>query len=64
MVALVLLDVPGGPSPSPSGVYPAQSNGLAAYLVGGFFGLGLLILVMVLLNRRPRRGRPSSTRND
>lgn len=49
-VALVPLE---GSSPAP--VYPAQSSGFAAWIVGGFFGLGILVLFMVWTSRRPRR---------
>jgi hypothetical protein len=57
---LVPLDVrPQLPTPTPtSAVYPRQSQGFAAYIVGGFFGLGILILAMVLLNLRPKRTNP------
>jgi hypothetical protein len=30
------------------------SHGFAAYLIGGFFALGLIMLVGFLLSRRPR----------
>jgi hypothetical protein len=57
---LIPLDVrPQLPTPTPtSAVYPRQSQGFAAYIVGGFFGLGILILAMVLLNHRPKRTNP------
>lgn len=57
---LIPLDVrPQLPTPTPtSAVYPRQSQGFAAYIVGGFFGLGILILAMVLLNHRPKRRNP------
>ncbi len=47
--ALVPMD--GSPEP----VYPSQGGGFAAYIVGGFFGLGILILFMIWTSRRPRR---------
>ena len=51
------------PSPTPSSaVYPRGAQGFAAYLIGGFFGLGILLLAMVLLNRRPKRGDRSRPR--
>ena len=50
---LVPLDVPGA-SPRPE-VYATQGNGFASYIVGGFFGLGILVLFMVWTSRRPRR---------
>jgi len=44
------------PSPSATAaVYPQQSNGFAAYLVGGFFALGVLILAAILLSIKPGR---------
>jgi hypothetical protein len=53
---LIPLDVPQLPTPTPtSAVYPRQSQGFAAYVVGGFFALGILVLAMTLLNRRPKR---------
>ena len=39
-------------------VYPTQGQGFAAYIVGGFFGLGILILAMVLLGLKPKRANP------
>ena len=55
--ALIPLDVmPNQPSATPpAALYPHGSQGFAAYIVGGFFGLGILVLAMVLLNRRPKR---------
>ena len=54
----ILLQQPT-PISSPAG-YPGESHGFAAYVViGGFIGLGILLLAMALLNRRPkRRARP------
>ena len=43
-----------GASPGPQ-VYPSQGNGFASYIVGGFFGLGILVLFMVWTSRRPKR---------
>ena len=46
------------PSASPDGaVYPQQSSGFAAYIVGGFFGLGILILVTIWISAKPKRPR-------
>jgi hypothetical protein len=54
LVEMVLLDV-RPPSPSAqSSVDPVGSHGFAAYIIGGFFALGLLVLVTLLLGRRPR----------
>jgi hypothetical protein len=57
---LIPLDVlPHQPSPTPSSaVYPRQGQEFAAYVVGGFFALGVLVLAMVLLNLRPKRRNP------
>jgi hypothetical protein len=61
VLTLIPLDVlphlPPTPTP-PSAVYPQRSQGFAAYIVGGFFGLGILVLAMVLLNHRPKRINP------
>lgn len=35
-----------------------QGNGFAAYIVGGFFGLGLLVVAMVLITLKPKRADP------
>lgn len=60
LFGLIPLDVLPNPSPSgdPGPVYPQGGQGFAAYILGGFFGLGILILAMILLSRRPRRARP------
>ena len=61
LLALIPLDVlPPTATPTGSGtqVYPQQGQGLAAYLVGGFFGLGVIILAMVLLSLKPKRVDP------
>jgi hypothetical protein len=61
MVVLGLMPLhvlPNPPSPTPTAVYPHQSQGFAAYVVGGFMGLGLLLLIMVLLRRPKRMDRP------
>ena len=56
---LLPLDIPPPASPNAGGpgapVYPVRSNGFAAYLVGGFFALGLIILAGVLLGLKPKR---------
>jgi hypothetical protein len=45
---------PPTPSASPSVDPTAGSHGFAAYLIGGFFALGLLMLVGFLLRLKPR----------
>ena len=58
LLVLIPLDVLP-PTASPTGpgsaVYPRQGQGFAAYVVGGFFALGVLILAMVLLGLKPKR---------
>ena len=46
------------PGASDSAVYPSSSQGFAAYLLGGFFGLGILMLAMFLLSLKPKRVDP------
>jgi hypothetical protein len=61
LLALIPLDVlPPTATPTESGtaVYPRRGQGFAAYLVGGFFGVGVIILAMVLLGLRPKRADP------
>jgi hypothetical protein len=61
LLALIPLDVlPPTATPTGSGaqVYPQQGQRFAAYLVGGFFGLGVIILAMVLLSLKPKRVDP------
>ena len=60
LLVLIPLDVlppTAGPT-EPGLVYPRQSQGFAAYVVGGFFGLGVIILAMVLLGLKPKRAEP------
>ena len=57
---LIPLDLP--PSQTPGGpVYPQQSSGFAAYIVGGFIGLGVLIVVTIWISAKPKRRRPGPT---
>ena len=50
-----LLDVvPPSPSARASVDPTAASHGFAAYLLGGFFALGLLVLIILLFSRRPK----------
>ena len=64
LVDLILLDVLP-PSPTATGAgseaYPQASHGLAAYIIGGFIGLGVIILAMVLLSLKPKRADPPRT---
>jgi|SoimicmetaTmtLPC_FD_contig_31_34425632_length_1546_multi_3_in_0_out_0_2 hypothetical protein len=54
VLALIPPDVLPSATPSPSAFSPRQGPGRGAYLLGGFIGLGILLLAMVLL-RRPKR---------
>lgn len=64
-VLLPLHLLPEGPTPSPTSqfVYPQQGQGFAAYIIGGFIGLGILVLAMILLSMRPRRVQPRDLGN-
>jgi len=65
-VGLVLLDVlPPSPTMTGSGseVYPQAGNGFAAYLIGGFFGLGVIVVAMILLSLKPKRAEPGGRRS-
>ena len=53
-LGLFPLDVTTSPAP----VYPTRSNGMAASLIGGFFGLGIIVLAAILLGLKPKRARP------
>jgi len=61
-LAVVLLTLgplellPHLPSPTPSGIYSSHGPGRGAYVIGGFIGLGILLLAMALLRLRPKRG--------
>jgi hypothetical protein len=61
LVELILLDVLP-PSPTATGAgsetSPQVSHGFAVYLIGGFVGLGVIILAMVLLSLKPKRADP------
>jgi len=52
-LTLMPLHVPEA-SPTPMD-YPTQSSGFAAWILGGFFGLGILVLFMIWTSRRPKR---------
>lgn len=52
-VAVFALQLPT-PSASASVDPTAGSHGFAAYLIGGFFALGLIMFVGFLLSRKPR----------
>jgi len=60
LMTFVPLDVllqPSTPISSPA-VYPRRNQGFAAYIIGGFIGLSILLVAMALLNRRPKRNKP------
>jgi len=50
---LLPLVLPGA-TPGPL-VYPDQGSGFASYIVGGFLGLGVLVLFARWTSRRPKR---------
>jgi hypothetical protein len=55
LLAAVLLDtVPPTPSAGPSFDPTAGSHGFAASILGGFFALGLVVLIILLFSRRPK----------
>ena len=58
LLALLPLDIlppPTSPSPTATVVYVQHGHGFAAYIVGGFFALGLLVVAAILISRRPKR---------
>ncbi len=61
LAELILLAV-GAPTPTSTGagseVYPQAGQGFAAYLLGGFLGLGVIVLAMILLSVKPKRVDP------
>jgi hypothetical protein len=59
VLALVPLDgLPNQPTPTPPAAYPRQGPGGGAYIIGGFLGLGIIVLAMVLLKFPKRAKRP------
>ena len=59
-ITLLPLDAtPALPTGPQQPVSPTRSgNGFAAGILGGFFGLGLLVLAMILITLRPKRADP------
>jgi hypothetical protein len=63
LLALLPLDILPPSSPSvtasaastASAVYAKHGNGFAAYIVGGFFALGLIVVATILISLRPKR---------
>jgi hypothetical protein len=47
--------LPPSANPTTGAVYPRQSSGFAAGVIGGFLALGILMLAMFLLNLKPKR---------
>jgi hypothetical protein len=66
LVELIVLDVVP-PTPTVTGpgseIYPQASHGFAAYIIGGFFGLGVLIVAMILISLKPKRADPEQKRS-
>ena len=59
VLALVPLDaLPNQPTQTPSAVDPRQGVPSGAYIIGGFFGLAIIVLAMVLLRFPKRANRP------
>lgn len=59
LLTLIPLEVlPDVPSPTPSAIYPYRRPGRGAYVLGGFIGLGIVLLAMALLRLRPKGGEP------
>jgi hypothetical protein len=59
LLTTILTLVPLDATPAQHPVSPAnQGNGFAAYILGGFFGLGLLVVAMVLISLKPKRVDP------
>ncbi len=57
---LTPLDVPVSPPPVP--MAPTRGGGFAAAILGGFFGLGIIVLAAILLSLKPRRAQPPRPR--
>jgi hypothetical protein len=65
MGTLLPLLVPLDATPSPVAVHPPASSGFAyATIFGGFFGVGLILLLWVLLHLKPKRRQPYTGPND
>ncbi|HZA73896.1 MAG TPA: hypothetical protein VE476_13440 [Propionibacteriaceae bacterium] len=60
LLLLIPLDVlpPSPTAGEPGTVTPRGSHGFAAYIIGGFFGLGIIIVAMILLSLKPKRADP------
>jgi hypothetical protein len=57
LVGLILLDVLP-PTPTTGAgpeIFPQASHGFAAYIIGGFIGLGVIVVAMILLSLKPKR---------
>jgi len=66
LIELIVLDVlPPTPTATGAGpqVYPQASHGFAAYIIGGFLGLGVLIVAMILISLKPKRVDPDQKRS-
>jgi hypothetical protein len=65
LATLVTLLVPLDASPTPVPVHPPADSGFAyATVFGGFFGVGLIMLLYVLVNLKPKPRQPYRGPND
>ena len=58
LLAVLPLDIlppPTSPSATAPVVYVEHGHGFAADIVGGFFALGLIMVVTILISLRPKR---------
>jgi hypothetical protein len=54
LLQFIPLDVPPSPGATGGAVYPQRGNGMAASLLGGFFAIGVLIAVAIMMGTKPR----------
>lgn len=55
LIGLIPMDIV---PPSPGARPPQGGNGFAAAIIGGFLGLGILVLAAILLSLKPKRAKP------
>ena len=65
LLGLLPLLVPLDATASPVPVHPPADSGFAYLtLLGGFFGVGLIMTLYILLNLKPKRRQPYTGPND